>query len=168
MTENTSTADQSNGYLYLRAFELLPGAEYVVFFAASDTELPGEDVRRELRVLALHDRQIETRSTTGIVATDIISGVIGGAAWDAMKATYTALASYLRRKHGTPAVDAAAIAQRLTAASEEILGPGPAPLDKLKLKQLKDLRWEAEFTSHGIDVKATIDPAGTVVKWNQN
>ena len=139
----------------------------MAFFAPSDSELPGEDVGLELQVLAIHDRQIETRNTVGIIATDIISGVIGGAAWDTIKMTYTALADYLRRKHGAPAVDAAVIVARLTVASEKILGPGPPPLEKLKLKQLKDLRWEAEFTSHGIAVRATIDPAGSVVKWSQ-
>jgi hypothetical protein len=167
MTENTTITGQFGESLSMRVFELLSAEEFLIFFAASDSDLPGNNVRLELRVLAIHDRQIANRSMVGVIVTDVVSGAIGGAAWDAIKATYTALAEYLRRKHDAPAVDAAAIVQRLTAASERILGPGSTAFENLKMKQLEDLRWEAEFTSHGVAVRATVDPGGNVVKWNQ-
>jgi hypothetical protein len=167
MTENTTIAHLPNEFPHVRVFELLPAKEFMVFFASSEGGLPDDHVRLELRVLALHDRKAEKRSVIGIIATDVISGAIGGAAWDAIKATYAALAEYLSRKHGTPVADAAAVVQRLTAASEKILGPEPPTLERLKLTQLKDNRWEAEFTRQRVAVRATLDPSGTIVRWSQ-
>lgn len=167
MTENTSITRPSEEFPYVRVFELLPGEEFMVFLAASEGELPDDSVRRELRIIAIQDRNDQERSVLGTIITDVISGAIGGATWAAIAATYAALAKYLSRKHGTPSADAATIVRRLTAASEKIPGPQPAALERLKVRQLEDKRWEAEFTRHGIAVRATLDPGGTIVKWSQ-
>lgn len=168
MTEDATIARPQDGLPYVRVFELIHGSEFMVFFAASEDELPDDHVRRELRVLALHDREDQKRSVTGTIVTDVISGAIGGGTWAAISRTYTALAEYLKRKHGSRAADATVIIERLAVASEKLLGPAPPALEDVKVRQLEDSRWEAQFTRHGIAVRATLDPGGTVIKWRQH
>jgi len=167
MTENTSISRIPSELPHMRVFSLFPDTEFMVFFAATQGDLPDDSVRRELRVLAIHDRADQKRSVVGTVVTDVISGAIGGGTWAAIAATYTALAKHLKRSHGTAPADARTVVQRLTEASGHILGPEPPTLDNLRLKQLEDKRWEAQFTCRGIGVRATLDPSAALIKWSQ-
>jgi hypothetical protein len=166
MTETNMINHHPNSLPCMRVFELIPGSEYMVFFAASEEDLPDDNVRRELKLVAIRNRDQQKRSLLGTVIADIVAGAIGGAAWDSIKATFTATAAYLKRKHGTPTTDAATVLQRIQAASNNILGPAPGPVTA-KVRQLDDRRWDAEFARHGISVKATLDPGGTIIKWSQ-
>ncbi len=63
--------------------------------------------------------------------------------------------------------DAETVIRRLTEASAHVLGPEPPALENLKLWQLEDKRWEAQFTCHRIGVQATLGPSVTIVRWSQ-
>lgn len=164
MTENTSAQSQPAEFSHVRVFALRSGAEFMVFFAPSEDGLPDDRVRLELRVLALRDRDDFKRSVLGTIASDVTSGAIGGATWAAIASTYTALAEYLKQKHGAPSADVATVVRRLTEAGAHI--PGPASLlENLQIKHLEDKRWEARFTRSGVAVRATLDPSATIVRW---
>jgi hypothetical protein len=167
VTENSSAPDQPAECSHVRAFALRSGAEFVVFFASSEAELPDDQVRLELRVLAIRDRKDQKRSVLGTIASDVISGAIGGATWAAIASTYTALAEYLKRKHGAPTADVATVVHRLTEAGAHIPGSRGSALENLQIKQLEDKRWEAKFTRSGVAVRATLDPGATIVRWTE-
>jgi hypothetical protein len=152
----------------VRVFELLNGSEYAVFFARGEDELPNENVGRELRALARRTQNAATRGVVDVVTADVISGLIGGAAWAAVAQALVATTSYLRRRRGSaPAADKATVSLRLETASMKILMEVPPPLAKADIEHLEDGRWSAEFTYQGDTIRAAADPGAMIVTWTR-
>ncbi len=152
----------------VRVFELLNGREYAVFFAAREDELPNENVGRELRALARRTQNAATRGVVDIMSADVISGLIGGAAWAAVAQALVATTSYLRRRRGSaPAADKATVSIRLQTAGTKILMEVPPPLAKDDIQCLEDGRWFAEFTYQGDSIRAAADPGAMIVTWTR-
>ena len=149
-----------------RAFELLGGSEHIVFLAADERGLPGDGVRRELRVLARQSSDETSRSVIGAVLTDGISGIIGGAAYAGLAATCTATVAYLRGRNDLPAVtDAATVIKRLKMACVEIYGSAPREFSALAVQRLDDGRWNVQFRYEGTAVRALLDPGCSIILW---
>jgi hypothetical protein len=153
----------------VRVFELLNGSEYAVFFAARDEELPSENVGTELRALARRSQNAATRGVADVMTADVISGLIGGAAWAAVAKALVATTSYLRRRRdSTPAADKATVSMRLETASMKILMEMPPTLAEADIRRLEDGRWSAEFTYQGDTIRVAADPGATIVTWTRN
>jgi predicted aspartyl protease len=150
----------------VRVFEIISGSEFVAAFAASEAELPDDSVRRELRIIARHGRNVPTRGVADTLLSDGIAGVVGTGAWLTLAATFTATSAWLRRLSQRGKVhDAATVADRLRTASEHILGSAPSSFDKTFIQQHKDGHWHAEFTCNNVRVTAKIDSTGSVIAW---
>jgi hypothetical protein len=151
----------------MRVFEFAEDREYVVFFAADESGLPPDTVKRELRVLARRKQNVPTRSALGTMVGDVTAGVVGGAAWAGVSAALVATTAYLRQKARKPALDAAAISIRLKAACEQILKDSPGEMTNLSIERIDDGRWRAEFICAGRAIQALLDPSGSVLTWIQ-
>jgi hypothetical protein len=151
-----------------RTFELATGTEFIVFLAPDESGLPGDAVRRELRVAARHSRSAHRRGLADTLLSDGTAGIIGGAAWTGLATMLTATAVYLRNRVRPPVVaDAATVAARLKTACEQITGTVPDSLSRATIKRLDDGRWTAEFTYDGHAVRAILDPSCTIISWTQ-
>lgn len=152
----------------VRVFEVLSGSEYVVFFAAREEELPSQNVGRELRALARRAQNGATRGVVDVITTDVISGLIGGAAWAAAAHALVATTSYLRRRRSTvPVADKATVTIRLETASMNILMEVPPTMAEADIEHLKDGRWLTEFTYQGHTIRAAADPGAMIVTWTR-
>lgn len=152
----------------VRVFELLNGSEYAVFFARREDELPDENVARELRVLARRTQNAATRGAVDVMTADVISGLIGGAAWAAAARALVATTAYLRRRRSSAtAADKATVSIRLETASMKILMEVPPPLAKADIEHLEDGRWLTEFTYQGDTIRAAADPGAMIVTWTR-
>ncbi len=152
----------------VRAFELVKGTEFIVFLAAHESGLPGDGVRRELRVAARHGRNAATRGLVDTLISDGTAGIVGGAAWAGITAMCTATRAYLRSRRQVPAVsDMTTVVARLKTVCAQITGSVPAELSAAAIQKLDDGRWYAQFTHSGVTVRATLNPACSIISWIQ-
>jgi predicted aspartyl protease len=166
MNDTGAVPGPENDLPAVRVFRLLGGKEYVIFFAAHEDELPGENVGRELEALVNRNRGVATRGALGVVSADIISGVIGTAAWVTVSRALVATTSYLRRrKSRAEPAEKATVVMRLGKAGAEIGLETVGTLREASIGSLEDGRWVTEFSYEGGSVRAEVDPGATVVKW---
>jgi len=151
-----------------RVFELAADTEFMVFLAADENDLPGDAVRRELRVAARHCRGARRRGLVDTLISDGTAGLIGGAAWTGLATMLTATTAYLsNRARSAVVTDVTTVAARLKTACEQITGTPPARLSDATIKRLDDGRWSAEFTYDGVAVHAILDPSCSIISWTQ-
>jgi hypothetical protein len=149
--------------LLARAFDI--DAAYLVFFAADPGDLPAADVAGEMEVVAALCRAGQTRSPAQDLLQDIGTNLAGEAVWTGLLATLGATSAYLRRRsrQARAPLDAAAVMQRVRAASREITGVEPVHPADVDIRRDPDGTWHVELRLPTGDVAADVDPSGTVL-----
>ena len=154
--------------LAVQVLELTTGTEFIVFFAPLEADLPGDGVRRELRIAARLARNVPTRGIAESLINDGIAGIIGAGASAGLASAFTATTAWLRRFGKDREVnDVQTVMARLKTASEQILGTAPSSVDEATIKQRADGQWHAAFVYRNFNVTATLNSAGSVVTWKQ-
>ncbi|GLL07763.1 hypothetical protein [Dactylosporangium matsuzakiense] len=149
--------------LLARAFDM--DAAHLVFFAVDPDDLPAADVADEMEVVAALCRAGQTRSPVQDLLRDVGANLAGEAAWTGLLATLGATSAYLRRRsrQARAPLDAAAVMQRVRAASREITGVEPIHPADVDIRRDPDGTWHAELRLPTGDVTADLDASGTVL-----
>lgn len=161
-----ATPLEPRGTTHHQAVDLGAGREFVLFFADSPAELPGDAVTRELRTAARLARAQHTRGVLDTVLEQLGAGIIGGAGFAGVSASLRATARYFDRRR--PAPEPATLQQvvaRLRETCEIVLGTVPTTLDDADLRRQDDGTWTARFAHLTGTYEAHVDRDGTIVHW---
>jgi hypothetical protein len=153
--------------LAIRRFDLVPDGPSVIFFAESESDLPDNEVFRELRFVAHQERNdADARGITSEIiphlADLVLGGVVGNAAWGLCKAVVGWV--HRRKPESKPRLDLGEITARLRAACREV-DNGAASCDITSLAQRPDGTWHATLTVAGKAVDCHVEPSGSVTVW---
>ena len=148
-----------------RVFRLRGGAEYAVFFADSEDELPADGVGRELRAVA-NRYSGTTRSGGGSLGTDVVIGLLSGSVSAALGAYLPATVKWLRRNSDRPGLqDVTAVLAVVRAAAARMPDLAQVTLTDAAAERTADGMWQVKFAHSGGKISAVVAPNGRVVVW---
>ncbi|MDH6222640.1 hypothetical protein [Streptomyces pseudovenezuelae] len=135
------------------------------FFADDPDELPGDSVTRELRTAARIARAQHTRGVLDTALEQLAAGIVGGAGWAGVSASFHATAGYLHRRRPPEPATLHQVVTRIRETCELVLGTVPTRLDDADLRRQDDGTWTARFAHPTGTYEAHVDRDGTIVHW---
>ncbi len=151
--------------------ELVPGEHYVVFFDATDGDLPDADAIEELKILAQADRGKEVLGPAEAQAViSLADAVAGGLITNGLWAQCQAAASFATKRRAAKraktvqsAADAASLAVEAMRSPDVPLSAPPSGVS-VSVKAASDvLPWDISCQSDGTPVRVRAEQAGAIV-----
>lgn len=140
--------------------------EFFILYAEDFSDLPSQNVNRELTHAATRYRNETRRDWQTFLETSAISGMIGSAAWASAANGYRALRTYWQKRGiGRPRANAATVIELVKQACDTTLGKTPGRLDVTEVKQVADGSWRVDFTVDAANFTVRVDEYGDLLHW---
>lgn len=136
----------------------------IVFVTEGPDDAPDKHVRRELDMVGRLHRDTPTRGPAGELATMVVSGIIGGAAWATVLSSIVATQRYVQRLTARrKRLDSAdQVIARLREVLTQVYDSAPPTPAQVTVRREDDGTWTATMR-YSRTIRARLDSTGAVI-----